>query len=753
MIEKGILSALLKCCEDNQKTYGKQSTGLVKDHRIYYKRGPHDVEHLVHEIFKQTKGISKNKIRAFLMQPSIGNVNKKGQIVFNFINEDGTLSNKKGNNLVVKTTKRMKHQEDKVVNVFVPQHANIKDQIIVTGKVKKHNGSYVLEPTDTAQFGNIIYITSSKIDLSQVVNTDKIVALKTIPGSDVTTVGYGIVESQPLGRSGEIGTKIDAIKAEGEYNQELSAEVIDELDKVPNSVSNSDIELLMQQYGGRVFDWRNEYIPTTDPKGAKDKDDGSQCVKLPDGTYRLRVPISLVSYYVKKTSAIFKDALNKGNSTYIADTVDPMLPRELSNNICSLNQDEYRLALGAEIIINAEGNVIKSTFAPAIVKPTYCLTYEDADAILAGDENAINNFSKVVNNFLDARELENIMRPKSEDDGFLKFDTTEPTFRLNEDRSKIVKVASDNSTLSHKIVETAMLTYNEAFAKYCEEHNIPIIYRVEEDLSSEQAGKVFELLQNLNIPVECDSDKCGMNDIINNAIAYAENVDIANASKYKGYYSKGCDDEIIDDKPFTHAVSNMLIRFFPRAEYSAYNIGHSATNKRCYTHITSPIRRCTDLINQMQFTAYLRGEELPFKQDELRDICDHLNECECKSESFERKADDALASYYVQSHALNKTVVATVTRISANKVELASNFMTITLPLTNLYDGKCHIKRGGTAIESKNRELSLRIGQVCKVKLTGVDVQSGLIFGEVDKSNIKEADFNYKQEANNGLGI
>jgi len=366
------------------------------------------------------------------------------------------------------------------------------------------------------------------------------------------------------------------------------------------------------------LDLRDQFIITIDPKDAKDFDDAISVSK--DGElYLLGVHIADVSSYVLEDSKLDKEALRRGCSVYLIDKVIPMLPHELSSDLCSLKPGVDRLTMSVFIWIDKNGEVIKRDFANSIINSKARLSYEDAQNILEGkglskDSVSIfvgDSFSKIGDFLKLARELAWILRERRSRRGSLDFDLPEPVIELGP-YGRVVSVSPSVRLDTHRIIEEFMVKANEVVAEYLEENGFPVVYRVHEPPDEAKIKDFVRIAEGI-LGVKFNFDK----------ITRFELQEIVRVAEEHGHGP---------------IVSYLLLRSMKRAKYSIKNVGHYGLASSCYAHFTSPIRRYPDLVVHRLLKKALKGEPPSFDEEyleKLNKIAVHSSEREEISEQAE----------------------------------------------------------------------------------------------------------------------
>ncbi len=537
------------------------------------------------------------------------------------------------------------------------------------------------------------------------------------------------------------GEDIEAVR---EAISHISLKVSENDPNDPWSIKN------MKDRFPNFIDARDLPFVTIDPKTCKDMDDAVCVIKNPDGSYTQYVAISLVSVYVEKFTAILKDAFSRGNSTYFADMVAPMLMEELSNIIGSLNAGEDRLAFITRMDFDKDGNLINSSMGPGVMRSRHKFAYEDVDKIFEGNEEERSKHPEEILKSLDSlKDLGRLVRAKRIANGSTEFRSGELTYRLNKSRDGVEEAFADNSTEAHKAIEDAMLIANKVFAEYCKQKGIEIIYRVEEGLSEEKTNEVLNIIKT-TIPeffvkneIESFSN---IQNLVNSALDYAENK---------------------QGEIFARALSEMIIKCLPKARYDPNgDLGHFALNFDAYAHTTSPIRRFADLVNQLQVLASFAGEPSPFDKETLQKMCEHINYTERNSDALEAKVQDLLCAWFINQKirdGQDMTKIGYISNISTSKVTVKTDYGNVVIDLENKSKSK-KIKSGERDLDefvlsadrmsvSNGRGVTYKLGSAVKVKPTKIDLDNRIIYAQrIGEKNLGKINVGYDGELDRVYG-
>ena len=402
------------------------------------------------------------------------------------------------------------------------------------------------------------------------------------------------------------------------------------IDKFPQSViAEAEVisDILDSDIENRV-DLRSKRIYTIDGDDAKDLDDAICVEKIDDDEYKLSVHIADVSHYVKENSNIDKEAVKRGTSIYTPGRVIPMLPRNLSNGICSLTEGETRLTLSVDMIINKKAEVTFSTIYKSVISSTKQMTYDKVEQVL--NKNIPEDYKPYVEDILLMQELADILRKKREQSGSINFDIPETKFVLNSEGEPI-EVGPYSVGKSNNIIEEFMLVTNKVVAKTFKELDAPFLYRIHETPDIEKLRDLNEMLKNMGSSIK------GINKIHPKAL------------------STVLEDFRHDNKQYM-IVSKLLLRSLKLAKYADVCLGHFGLNFKDYCHFTSPIRRYPDLFIHRIISMYIEnGYSLDSKdytrlKNKAVKLAVITSDAEKTATEVERDFDDLFMAKYMSHH-------------------------------------------------------------------------------------------------------
>ena len=434
---------------------------------------------------------------------------------------------------------------------------------------------------------------------------------------DNTTYKGAIIKI--LGHQDDPGVDILSIAAKYEIDDVFPEDVIEQLNSIPDHV-------LPEEYEGRT-DLRDQMIFTIDGDDTKDIDDAISIEKLSNGNYKLGVHIADVSYYVKENTPLDDEAYKRGTSVYLANTVIPMLPHQLSNGICSLNPNVDRLAMSCVMEIDPSGEVVEYDIFESVIKSNIQMTYKKVNAILERNEIA-EGYEPYVESLHLMSELADILRKNKINKGYIDFEIDEAKIITNEDGEAIDVVLRERGT-GEKLIEDFMIAANETVARHITYMEYPFIYRIHGEPNEEKINNFLSFVSILGHSVH----------------------------KMKKITPKAMQEllgELKEVKEFP-ILSSLLLRSMQKAVYDKNNIGHFGLASKCYTHFTSPIRRYPDttvhrLLRTYLFNKSLSADTIKYWENKLTVLGEHTSERERASIECEREVDDMKMAEYMEKH-------------------------------------------------------------------------------------------------------
>src|SRR5579862_8206657 len=447
---------------------------------------------------------------------------------------------------------------------------------------------------------------------------------------------YGDRKGPPVGRVIEIlgqpddfGIDVEIIIRKHHLPNRFPSDVIDEAQSIPSLITSAEMK-------GRR-DFRDLPIVTIDGETARDFDDAVLVDKLPNGHYALQVHIADVSHYVTPGSAIDAEARLRGTSVYFPDRAVPMLPFELSTNICSLVPNADRLVLSALIEFDRTGEPLKFEFCRGVIRSAERMTYTNVHLLLEGDAAQRARYAPLVERFELMREFAEILQRRRYKRGSIDFDLPEPLIEFDESGA-MTGIGRSPRNIANRIIEEFMLAANEAVAAHLEHTGHPAIYRVHEPPDPKRVMEFEEIAAQFGyslgvgaIPVSRHRYKEGRagGRTVHKDVILPKEIKLSSKAYQKLV-------EKIAGKPEERILSYLMLRSLRQARYSEENTGHFALAAQFYTHFTSPIRRYPDLIVHRLLGAWLDGKTYG-SEAELVSVADECSLTERRAAEAERE--------------------------------------------------------------------------------------------------------------------
>ena len=500
----------------------------------------------------------------------------------------------------------------------------------VVGILHKRDSFGFVVPTHS--FGQDIYIPKKFLKMAK---DGELVLVKIDFWGDKTRKPEGqIIEK--LGDPLDSDVMIEALIKRTGLSESFPNEVLKEARNIKTEITKEERE-------GRR-DLTNLPIITIDGADAKDLDDAVYVGKLENGNFRLVVSIADVSHYVKEGSALDKEALKRGNSVYLVDRVLPMLPKEISNGICSLNPNEEKLTFTCDMEITPEGKVVSADTYKSIIKTVYRMTYDNVNKIFEGDKEVTKEYESIKEMCFTMLELSKIIREIKYKRGSIDFELPEIQVVLDENK-KVEYLRRRDRGEAERVIEDFMIEANEAVAEKLFWLEVPSIYRTHEKPDSER--------------IEALNDTLGK---------FGYRIHSAEGLHPKKFQS------IIEDskeKRISMIVHKMILMALKQARYTPENIGHFGLASSYYTHFTSPIRRYADLMIHRILGATLHGYPKQKYIDKLEKSLGTICTAISKTERDAMKAEDESVKIKVVEYMLDKvgeTFKGTITGFASRKV-------------------------------------------------------------------------------------
>lgn len=491
----------------------------------------------------------------------------------------------------------------------------------------------------------------------------------------------------------------DAILDQNGIQTEFSGQAMEDAKRAAaRTITEEDLK-------GRL-DLRDLSICTIDGADAKDLDDAISVSRTKKG-FRLGVHIADVSHYVEEGSALDDEARERGTSVYFADRVVPMLPKELSNGVCSLNAGEDKLAFSALVELDSEGQILSYRFRKSMIHSKVRGVYEEVNRLFGGtaDRELRKKYHPVIRSLHAARELAGILKKRAQRNGTFDLESTESEFTLNED-GICVDVRPRRTGEAEQMIEQLMITANQAAAKLAKSKDIPFVYRVHEQPNPDRVQTLIRLV-----------DALGLN---------------SKALKHEGGLTSADFADIMkqaEGTPISKVVSHQLLRTMAKARYDEKPIGHFGLALADYCHFTSPIRRYPDTAIHRILSAMLAEKDLS-KLERFRGFAASAaktsSSAEMRAMTAERSAEDCYMAEYMKQHLgeYYEGVISGVTQRGVF-VEL-ENSVEGFVPIESFRDADYQFDGMISQVDRKTGK-KLTIGLPLRIQVAASDVASGRI--------------------------
>lgn len=669
------LAMLLQVSKEQREELREALEALEKDGKIYVsKRGKYclgKAKHIVGKYRATSRGF--------------GFVEIEEQAEDVFVSEEHCKDAMDGDTVEIIITKeadQSRRQEGKIVAVLE------RGITTVVGLFEKNPGkNYGFVLPDNQKIAQDIFVPIEKSKDAK--HGQKVV---------VELTSYGGAGKKPEGKVTEIlgslhepGVDILSIIKENHLPLEFPQKVLNQAERVAKPVSDADLV-------GRK-DIRHWQMVTIDGEDAKDLDDAISLEKDNEG-YLLGVHIADVTNYVQENSALDHEALSRGTSVYLVDRVIPMLPKALSNGMCSLNAGEDRLALSCIMKINEKGQVIEHEIAETVIHVDQRMTYTSVDQILTyQNQEEIEKYKDFVEMFQRMQELSGILRKKRQQRGSIDFDFPETKVILNE-QGEPVAIKPYDRNVATKIIEDFMLLANETVAEDYYWQELPFVYRTHETPDPEKMRSLATFIYNFGFTMHV-----GVNEIRPMEI-----------QKLLGK---------IEGTPQEAMISRLALRSMKQAKYTPENTGHFGLAAKYYTHFTSPIRRYPDLQIHRIIKDNLRGrmteERILHYEKILSDVTKKSSEMERRAEEAERETIKLKKVEYMKHHIgeVFEGVISGITKWGMY-VELLNTIEGM-VHVTNMHEDHFEYLTDRYEMVGQHTGICYKLGQKVRIRVIGTD--------------------------------
>lgn len=574
--------------------------------------------------------------------------------------------------------RKIKSGSGQIVNVL--QHAN---ETLVGVFERTRKLGYVVP--DNSRLFKDVYVSES--DSGGAKPGDKVIA-KVVQWPSRHLNPEGVV-TEVLGPDGAPGVDSLSVAYQFSLPYRFNPEVLDEAEKtIPHII-------IKREYQDRL-DLRNKVIITIDPEDAKDFDDAVSLERIDGSNWLLGVHIADVSHYVRPDSAMDVEARNRGTSVYFPGEVIPMLPEQLSNEICSLKEGKDRLTKTAFMTFDSNGTLVKYEIKHSVINVKKRLNYNQATRILEGGEDAEKKVKELLD---DAAELANLLFERRLKRGALELDLPEVSVHVD-DEGRVTSVKKFEKHISHRLIEEFMLSANEVVARFLQENKMPGIFRVHPMPDEDEILDFATFIKGIE----------------------SVQIDPFNTRQVQKLL------EDVRGKPEAYVVNLLLLKSLKQAVYSAEQTPHFALALEHYTHFTSPIRRYPDLIVHRLLDQYFSRE---LASDSLRSYWQSNLPAWASHCSFtERRADDAereITKLKLLRFLENRTedvMDAIITGVQEYGlfVQLNEYLVEGLIHIRTLTDDFYSVDRKRLSLVGSRRRKVLRVGDCIKVRIYKIDM-------------------------------
>lgn len=615
--------------------------------------------------------------------------------------------------------------------------------ITVVGEFRvKHRGNFVIPSDDRVQqwleIPEGMELPTAQESADRVgVQTRKITSVEDLDGMIVNVEVLEFPEGgeqgvgrviEILGMPDDFGVDVEIMIRKHHLPHEFSPAVLEQAREISHVIGPDE--------AARRRDFRSLDIVTIDGETARDFDDAVWVEQLPSGNFALQVHIADVSHYVQPGTPIDTEAAVRGTSVYFPDRAVPMLPVELSTDVCSLRPHEDRLVLSVLMEIDPKGEVVSQEFMRGIIRSAERMTYTNVHRVLEGDPAMRERYERFVPSFELMRDLAIILNRKRVRRGSIDFDLPESNVLLDQE-GQMVGVARGERNIAHRIIEEFMLSANEAVARRLETAGIPSLYRIHERpegkrvLEFEQIAAHFGYSLGVGaLPVKrypiVDRRRDGSR-ARKDVFMASESFDIS-SKNYQKLIAK------VAGKPEERILTYLMLRSLKQARYSANNEGHFALAASSYTHFTSPIRRYPDLIVHRILAKQFDSPGALLEFQTLKEIGDDTSFTERRAAEAERELVEWKKVKFMQDR-IGEEFDAMI--ISTAKfgffVELAEFFVEGLVPIETLPGDRYLYHENNRQIIGERNRRTYSIGDKVRVFLDRADtVERKLQFGIMD---------------------
>ncbi len=519
-----------------------------------------------------------------------------------------------------------------------------------------------------------------------------------------------------LGYPDDFGVDVEIMIRKHHLPHEFPDDVLEQARAIPHRIEGAEAK--------RRHDFRRLEIVTIDGETARDFDDAVWVDRLADGHFALQVHIADVGHYVLPGSPIDREALLRGTSVYFPDRAVPMLPVELSTDICSLRPHEDRLVLSALLEIDRQGDIVRQEFVRGVIRSAERMTYTNVSRVLEGDAPMRDRYRALVDRFELMRELALSLNRKRAKRGSIDFDMPETNIELDMS-GQMIGVTRADRNIAHRIIEEFMLAANEAVAGHLEAAGIPTLYRIHERPEAKRVMEFEEIAAHFGyslgigaMPVKKFSQVERRRDghkLRKDIVLPREDFNLSSRN-YQRLIAK------VAGKAEERILNYLMLRSLKQARYSNINEGHFALAAPVYTHFTSPIRRYPDLIVHRVLAHYLDTKQPLLEETALREYGEDTSFTERRAAEAERELIEWKKVKFMEDRVGDEfeALIISTTKYGFF-IELTELFVEGLVPIDTLPGDHFRYHENGRKIIGERSRRTFSIGDRVRVRLDRAD--------------------------------